>query len=202
MRGGGLTMRSKGSAPRRHGTARLAQEERVGLALLKLAGRPMSRAAMRSTTRSAFVDAVAPVRVIGTGWVASAGALIFLAGAKEWRLCLLNTRFLLHQPMGGLRGRTISRSAPVPRHHRETQFGASSQARRVTEPQNPLAVRHPSPLIKLAVSISSIRLSNRLHLETLTRCRNRFRNGVRPPAWPKRAASQDRSRRGGNVAER
>ncbi len=60
----------------------------------------MSKAAMRSTTRSAFVDAVAPVRVIGTGWVASAGALIFLAGAKEWRLCLLNTRFLLHQPMG------------------------------------------------------------------------------------------------------
>ena len=51
-----------------------------------------------------FVDGVAPVRVIGTGWVASAGALIFLAGAKERRLCLPNTRFLLHQPMGGVRG--------------------------------------------------------------------------------------------------
>jgi ATP-dependent Clp protease protease subunit len=51
-----------------------------------------------------FVDAVAPVRVIGTGWVASAGALIFLAGARERRLCLPNTRFLLHQPMGGVRG--------------------------------------------------------------------------------------------------
>lgn len=51
-----------------------------------------------------FVDAIAPVRVIGTGWVASAGALIFLAGAKERRLCLPNTRFLLHQPMGGVRG--------------------------------------------------------------------------------------------------
>ena len=51
-----------------------------------------------------FVDPVAPVRVIGTGWVASAGALIFLAGAKERRLCLPNTRFLLHQPMGGVRG--------------------------------------------------------------------------------------------------
>jgi ATP-dependent Clp protease protease subunit len=51
-----------------------------------------------------FVDAVAPVRVIGTGWVASAGALIFLAGAKERRFCLPNTRFLLHQPMGGVRG--------------------------------------------------------------------------------------------------
>ncbi len=51
-----------------------------------------------------FVDAVAPVRVIGTGWVASAGALIFLGGAKERRLCLPNTRFLLHQTMGGVRG--------------------------------------------------------------------------------------------------
>ena len=51
-----------------------------------------------------FVDAVAPVRVIGTGWVASAGALIFVAGKKERRLCLPNTRFLLHQPMGGVRG--------------------------------------------------------------------------------------------------
>jgi ATP-dependent Clp protease, protease subunit len=51
-----------------------------------------------------FVDAAAPVRIIGTGWVASAGALIFLAGAKERRFCLPNTRFLLHQPMGGVRG--------------------------------------------------------------------------------------------------
>jgi ATP-dependent Clp protease, protease subunit len=51
-----------------------------------------------------FVDGVSPVRVIGTGWVASAGALIFLAGARDRRLCLPNTRFLLHQPMGGVRG--------------------------------------------------------------------------------------------------
>jgi ATP-dependent Clp protease protease subunit len=51
-----------------------------------------------------FVDAAAPVRIIGTGWVASAGALIFLAGIKERRFCLPNTRFLLHQPMGGVRG--------------------------------------------------------------------------------------------------
>ena len=51
-----------------------------------------------------FVDAIAPVRVIGTGWVASAGALIYLAGAKERRYSLPNTRFLLHQPMGGVRG--------------------------------------------------------------------------------------------------
>ena len=46
----------------------------------------------------------APVKVIGTGWVASAGAHIFLGAAKENRLCLPNTRFLLHQPAGGARG--------------------------------------------------------------------------------------------------
>ena len=51
-----------------------------------------------------FVDSVAPVNMIGTGWVASAGALIFAAGHKERRFCLPNTRFLLHQPMGGVRG--------------------------------------------------------------------------------------------------
>jgi len=43
------------------------------------------------------------VNMIGTGWVASAGAHIFLAGAKDRRFCLPNTRFLLHQPAGGTR---------------------------------------------------------------------------------------------------
>jgi len=44
------------------------------------------------------------VWMIGTGWVASAGALIYVAAPKEQRLCLPNTRFLLHQPSGGTRG--------------------------------------------------------------------------------------------------
>lgn len=44
------------------------------------------------------------VKIIGTGWVASAGALIFAAAEKENRLSLPNTRFLLHQPMGGAMG--------------------------------------------------------------------------------------------------
>lgn len=44
------------------------------------------------------------VRMIGTGWVASAGALIFVAAKKENRICLPNTRFMLHQPMGGVGG--------------------------------------------------------------------------------------------------
>ncbi len=44
------------------------------------------------------------VLMIGTGWVASAGALIYVAAKPENRICLPNTRFLLHQPMGGTRG--------------------------------------------------------------------------------------------------
>lgn len=44
------------------------------------------------------------VRCIGSGWVASAGALIFIAADKENRYCLPNTRFLLHQPSGGIGG--------------------------------------------------------------------------------------------------
>jgi len=44
------------------------------------------------------------VWIIGTGWVASAGALIYVSVPKEQRLALPNTRFLLHQPSGGTRG--------------------------------------------------------------------------------------------------
>jgi ATP-dependent Clp protease protease subunit len=44
------------------------------------------------------------VRMIGTGWVASAGALIYVAAPREQRFCLPNTRFLLHQPAGGAGG--------------------------------------------------------------------------------------------------
>lgn len=44
------------------------------------------------------------VKIVGTGWVASAGAHIFLGAEKQNRFCLPNTRFLLHQPLGGVRG--------------------------------------------------------------------------------------------------
>lgn len=46
----------------------------------------------------------APVKVIGTGWVASAGALIYAAPPVENRLSLPNTRFMIHQPLGGMQG--------------------------------------------------------------------------------------------------
>lgn len=45
------------------------------------------------------------VRTIGSGWVASAGALIFVGAEKKDRYCLPNTRFLLHQPSGGIGGK-------------------------------------------------------------------------------------------------
>ena len=51
-----------------------------------------------------FIRNDVTINIIGTGWVASAGAHIFLAGAKDRRFCLPNTRFLLHQPAGGTRG--------------------------------------------------------------------------------------------------
>ena len=44
------------------------------------------------------------VKMIGTGWVASAGAHIFIGAELQNRFCLPNTRFLLHQPMGGVAG--------------------------------------------------------------------------------------------------
>lgn len=44
------------------------------------------------------------IRIIGTGWVASAGTHIYLAADKEDRLCLPNTRFMIHQPLGGVGG--------------------------------------------------------------------------------------------------
>lgn len=46
----------------------------------------------------------AEVKMIGTGWVVSAGALIYAAAKPENRVCLPNTRFMLHQPLGGVGG--------------------------------------------------------------------------------------------------
>ena len=43
-------------------------------------------------------------KMVGTGWVASAGALIYVSVPREDRYCLPNTRFLLHQPAGGSGG--------------------------------------------------------------------------------------------------
>ena len=44
------------------------------------------------------------VIIIGTGWVASAGITIYLAAEKENRYSLPNTRYMIHQPLGGFQG--------------------------------------------------------------------------------------------------
>ncbi|MBM6861141.1 ATP-dependent Clp protease proteolytic subunit [Clostridium saudiense] len=44
------------------------------------------------------------VIMIGTGWVASAGITIYLAADKENRYSLPNTRYMIHQPLGGFNG--------------------------------------------------------------------------------------------------
>jgi ATP-dependent Clp protease protease subunit len=52
-----------------------------------------------------IIQFIAPrVKVVGTGYVASAGTHIFLAAEKQDRYCLPNTRFLIHQPSGGVGG--------------------------------------------------------------------------------------------------
>ena len=47
------------------------------------------------------------VKMIGTGWVASAGTHIYLAAEREDRFCLPNTRFMIHQPLGGVGGQAM-----------------------------------------------------------------------------------------------
>ena len=45
-----------------------------------------------------------PIKMIGMGLVASAGAIVLLAAPKERRFALPNSRYLIHQPMAGFRG--------------------------------------------------------------------------------------------------
>jgi ATP-dependent Clp protease protease subunit len=49
----------------------------------------------------------APIKIVGTGWVASAATLIYLAVPVKNRFCLPNTRFLIHQPLGGMIGTAV-----------------------------------------------------------------------------------------------
>jgi ATP-dependent Clp protease protease subunit len=47
------------------------------------------------------------VIMVGTGWVASAGTHIYLAVPLEDRYSLPNTRFMIHQPLGGVAGQAV-----------------------------------------------------------------------------------------------
>jgi ATP-dependent Clp protease, protease subunit len=44
------------------------------------------------------------VQMVASGWVASAGALIYVARPLAEPMALPNTRFMLHQPLGGAGG--------------------------------------------------------------------------------------------------
>lgn len=46
------------------------------------------------------------VIVIGTGWVASAGITIYLVAEAKNRYSLPNTRYMIHQPAGGVQGQS------------------------------------------------------------------------------------------------
>ena len=48
-----------------------------------------------------------PVTMIGTGWVGSAATHVYLAVPTERRYCLPHTRFLIHQPSGGIGGPAV-----------------------------------------------------------------------------------------------
>jgi ATP-dependent Clp protease protease subunit len=97
------------------GEITMALAERVTSLLLALASE--SRAPIRMLVHSPgghvesgdsihdVIRFIGPeVHMIGTGWVASAAALLFVAAKPECRFALPNTRFLLHQPLGGVSG--------------------------------------------------------------------------------------------------
>lgn len=46
----------------------------------------------------------APVYLIGMGLIASAATLVLLSVEKKFRIGLPNSRYLIHQPLGGMRG--------------------------------------------------------------------------------------------------
>lgn len=95
-------------------TSKLAQEVTAQLLALSAAGDDPITIFLHSEgghveagdTIHDMIKFVKPrVRIIGTGWVASAGTHIYLAAAKKDRFCLPNTRFMIHQPLGGVGGR-------------------------------------------------------------------------------------------------
>lgn len=97
------------------GEINMAVAERVSAQLLALASENLEPIRVLINSPGGHVESADTIRdvlrfiepevtILGTGWVASAGALIFTAAARNRRLALPNTRFMLHQPMGGAGG--------------------------------------------------------------------------------------------------
>ena len=82
----------------------------------------------------------APVTVVGTGWVASAGTHIYLAAPKERRLALPNTRFMIHQPAGGAGGQASDIAIQAKEIIRTRERIAAVIARETGQPMSRVAV--------------------------------------------------------------
>jgi ATP-dependent Clp protease protease subunit len=95
-----------------HATARAACERLIALAqdsdapITVLISSPGGHVESGDAIHDLIRFVRAPVTTVGTGWVASAGTHAFLAAPKERRVCLPNTRFMIHQPTGGAGGQS------------------------------------------------------------------------------------------------
>jgi ATP-dependent Clp protease protease subunit len=95
-----------------HATARVACERLIALAqdsdapITMLISSPGGHVESGDAIHALIRFVRAPVTTVGTGWVASAGTHVFLAAPKERRVCLPNTRFMIHQPSGGAGGQS------------------------------------------------------------------------------------------------
>ena len=95
-----------------HATARVACERLIALAqdseapITMLISSPGGHVESGDAIHDLIRFVRPPVTVVGTGWVASAGTHVFLAAPKERRVCLPNTRFMIHQPSGGAGGQS------------------------------------------------------------------------------------------------
>src|SRR3954466_7140161 len=93
-----------------HATARVACERLIALAqdseapITVLISSPGGHVESGDAIHDLIRFVRAPVSTVGTGWVASAGTHVFLAAPRERRVCLPNTRFMIHQPAGGAGG--------------------------------------------------------------------------------------------------
>ncbi len=82
----------------------------------------------------------APVNIVGTGWVASAGTHIYLAAPKERRFALPNTRFMIHQPAGGAGGQASDIAIQAKEIIRTRERIAAVIARETGQPLSRVAV--------------------------------------------------------------
>jgi len=95
-----------------HATARVACERLIALAqnsdapITMLISSPGGHVESGDAIHDLIRFVRAPVTTVGTGWVASAGTHVFLGAPKERRVCLPNTRFMIHQPSGGAGGQS------------------------------------------------------------------------------------------------